>query len=186
MGEGGDAALVEGLRRGERTAFDQAYAQFRPRIYGFLWRLARDPEVAMDLVQETFMSLARAATKLEAETNLAAWLFTVARNAYRSHRRWALLDASRWAVLDDDLPVPAQGRGPDDSVDAARAGARLERAIFSLPEAQREVLLLVAVEGMSHDEAAKILSITAESARQRLSRARSRLAETLSKMEKKP
>jgi RNA polymerase sigma factor (sigma-70 family) len=185
VGDPDDAAMVDGLRRGDRAAFEQVFARFRPRIYGFLWRLARDPEVAMDLVQETFMSLARTSTKLDAQTNLAAWLFTVARNAYRSHRRWALLDASRWAVLDDDLAIPTQARGPDDSVDAARARGRLERAILSLPEAQREVLLLVAVEGMSHDEAAKILSITPEAARQRLSRARSLLADRLSRLEKK-
>ncbi len=174
MGE--DLAIVNGLLAGKPRAFDEAYDKYRPRIYGFLWRLARDPEVAMDLVQETFISLARNATKLESDTNLRAWLFTVARNAYRSHRRWAILDASRWAVLEDDMPLPAQARGPDESLDDARSRQRIERAVFALPEANREVLLLVAVEGLSHDEAAKILDITPEAARQRLSRARAQLA----------
>jgi len=173
--------MVEGLRRGERAAFDAAYAHFRPRVYGFLWRLARDPEVAMDLVQETFTSLARSATRLAPDTKLAAWLFTVARNAWISHRRWSLLDVSRLAVRADDLALPSAARGPDDSVDAARERVRLERAIASLPEAQREVLLLVAVEGLSHDEASAVLGITPENARQRLSRARAELAQKMRK-----
>lgn len=139
----------------------------------------------MDLVQDTFVSLARNATRLEPDTNLAAWLFTVARNAHRSHRRWAVLDAGRWAVLDDDLPVPGGARGPDESLDAARARERMERAIFALREAHREVLLLVAVEGLAHDEAAKILGITPEATRQRLSRARAELAASMEKLQKR-
>jgi RNA polymerase sigma-70 factor (ECF subfamily) len=180
-----DPVLVARLRQGDAGAFDDAYARFRPRIYGFLWRLSRDPEVAMDLVQDTFVALARNATKLAPDTNLAAWLFTVARNAHRSHRRWAALDAGRLVVLEDDLPVPGGGRGPDESVDAARARQRLERAIFSLGEAHREVLLLVAVEGMSHDQAAAILGTTPEATRQRLSRARAELASRMTKLEKR-
>lgn len=172
-----ESRIVEGLRRGERAAFEAAYARFRPRVYGFLWRLARDPEVAMDLVQETFTSLARSATRLSPDTKLAAWLFTVARNAWISHRRWSMLDVSRLALRADDLALPSSARGPDDSVDAARERARVERAIAALPEPQREVLLLVAVEGMSHEEASGVLGISVENARQRLSRARAALAE---------
>lgn len=173
--------MVEGLRRGERAAFDAAYAHFRPRIYGFLWRLARDPEVAMDLVQDTFTSLARSASRLEQGTRLGAWLFTVARNAWISHKRWSRLDVSRLAVQADDLALPSAARGPDDSVDAARERVRLERAIAQLPDDQREVLLLVAVEGMSHEEAGGILGVTPENARKRLSRARAALAEKMRK-----
>lgn len=139
----------------------------------------------MDLVQDTFVALARSATKLEPDTNLAAWLFTVARNAHRSHRRWAALDASRWVVLDDDLAVPGGGRGADESIDASRTRERTERAIFGLGEAHREVLLLVAVEGLSHEEAAKILGVTPDVTRQRLSRARAELAARIEKLEKR-
>lgn len=176
---------LERLRAGDPTAFDAIYTHFRPRVYGFLWRLARDPEVARDLVQDTFVALARNARRLEPDTHLAAWLFTVARNAWRSHRRWAMLDAGRLVVLDDDLAIPTQARAPDESVDAARHRERLERAILALPEAAREVLLLVAVEGLSHEEAAKILGVTPEATRQRLRRARGELSHQIERLEKK-
>ena len=81
---------VRALRNGDAAAFDAAYALYHRRIYDFLYRLSGRRDLAEDLFQETFIKLARHATTLREDTELGAWLFTVARNAYRSHRRWVL------------------------------------------------------------------------------------------------
>ena len=175
--------LVDALRRGEASAFDAVYAKYRGRIYGFLLRLCRRPDVAEDLFQETFLKLARNAPRLAEDTDLAAWLFTVARNAWVSHRRWSMLDVSRLVALEDDALPAAKGPDPDARADAARAMERLERALAALPAASREVLLLVGVEGFEQDEVARMLGIQYDALRQRLTRARAQLAERLAMVE---
>ena len=79
--------LLDGLRRGDAAAFDRVYARYRDRIYRFLRRLTGgDRPLADDLFQETFLKLARHAFRLRDDTDLAAWLYTVARNEYRALR----------------------------------------------------------------------------------------------------
>jgi RNA polymerase sigma-70 factor (ECF subfamily) len=171
--------LVDGLRRGDRAAFDAAYARFRPRVHAFLLRLSGRRDTAEDLSQETWLKLARTAPRLAEDTDLAAWLFTVARNAWISHRRWAALDLSRLVALGDEPDPPAEGPRPDDRADDARAIARLERALTKLPASSREVLLLIGVEGFEQEQAAEILGIRYDALRQRLARARTQLASAI-------
>lgn len=177
--------LVDALRRGEPSAFDAVYARYRGRIYGFLLRLSRRVDVAEDLFQETFLKLARNAPRLAEDTDLPAWLFTVARNAWVSHRRWSMLDLSRLVAIDDDAMPPASAADPDARADAARAMERLERAMEALPPASREVLLLVGVEGFEQEQVAEMLGIKYDALRQRLARARAQLAERLAMVETK-
>ena len=177
--------LVDALRGGDARAFDVIYARYSGRILGFLLRLSGRREVAEDLFQETFCKLARNAARLDADTDLAAWLFRVARNAWVSHRRWSMLDVSRLVVLAEDaLPAAVQTDLLARS-DAARRLVQLEAALAKLPPASREVLLLVGVEGFEQEQAAAILGISYEALRQRLSRARTQLARRLGMKETK-
>src|SRR5947207_2419794 len=135
--------MVEGLRRGDRRAFSDAFDKYRARVHAFLRRLSGRADVADDLFQEVWLKLARNASRLEEDTDLAAWLFTVARNAHVSWRRWSMLDLSRLVALDDEpILAPAETR-PDRKLETARAVAMLERALQSLSAKDREVLLLV-------------------------------------------
>jgi RNA polymerase sigma-70 factor (ECF subfamily) len=178
--------LVEGLRRGDARAFDQAFMRFRPRIYGFLARLTGHPALAEDLLQETFVRLARHAPTLAVDTRLEAWLFTVARNLYLSHRRWALLDLERlselrlWSMLAPPPESPLAHAANDQEL------ALLEQAIASLPLTYREVILLVGVEGMSPSEAATILGTNGAAVRQRLARARARMSDLMERLRRMP
>ncbi|MGZ3421648.1 MAG: RNA polymerase sigma factor [Polyangiales bacterium] len=173
-----EAALVAALRRGEPRGLHEAWSRHRARIYGFLLRLSRRRDVAEELLQETFLSLAKAAPRLQESTDLAALLFTIARNQWRSHRRWSFLDLSRWVPIDDHPGVASEG-DPDADLDARRRVHDLERALASLSTRDREVLLLVGVEGFDTTQAAEILGIRADALRQRLSRARAKLEDAL-------
>ncbi len=176
---------MAGLRRGEVAAFDAAYGAYRPRLFAFLLRLAGRRDVAEDLLQETWLKLARHARALREDTDLAAWLVTVARNAHTSYRRWARLDVSRLLALGGEPPAAA-AEGAEARADASRDVARLERALARLSPAYREVLLLVAVEGFEQDQAAEILGIRYDALRQRLGRARAALAAEMDRAAKLP
>jgi RNA polymerase sigma-70 factor (ECF subfamily) len=169
-----DRALVDALRRREPRALYEAWSRHRSRIYGFLIRLSRHREIAEELVQETFLALAKAAPRLSESTDLAAFLFTIARNQWRSHRRWTASDLSRLVPLDDEPRWPT-AEDPELDLDARRRVGDLERALARLADRDREVLLLVGVEGFEPSQAAQILGLRADALRQRLSRARARL-----------
>jgi len=177
-------ALVARLARGDTRAFDVVYDRHRAPLHAFLVRLTGSASLAEDLLQETWLRLARHSRRLPPETQLRPWLFTVARNLYRSHRRWALLDAGRLREL-GWLPV-ASTPGPFDATVEGEARRELEQAVGALPLDQREALLLCTVSGFEPSEAANILGISAEAARQRLARARAKLRERLRALEVMP
>lgn len=170
-----DAELVAGLRAGEARALTLTYGRYRERVYSFLLRLSGRPADADDLFQETFVQLARHARRLHPDTDLRAFLFTVARNRYLSHRRTALWRRLRLALFSSAVPVPGAHATPHEATALSGTALRLERALNELPPPLREVLLLVGVEGMEQAVAARVLGLSEAALRQRLSRARARL-----------
>ncbi len=173
------AALLEQLRRGDASAFDEVYRRYTPGLFAFLARLSGRAAIAEELLQETWLRLATHARTLAGDTNLRAWLFTVARNLHRSQRRRVRLDLDllrfwKWASRGQSAPP-----SPLEVAVVSEAERRLEAALAALPVAQRETLLLVAVEGFSPTQAAEILGLRPEAARQRLRRARAAIAAAL-------
>jgi RNA polymerase sigma-70 factor (ECF subfamily) len=181
-----DRDLVDRLRRGDITAFDRVYSAYHPRVFSFLLRLSGRRDTAEDLAQETWIKLAKAAAGLREDTTLLPFLFTIARNAFLSHRRWALLDLSRIVTFGlEAMSAPTSEATPEIHHERARAIALLEAALQRVPVASREVLLLVGVEGMEQEEVAKVLGLSYDATRQRLSRARAQLAEAMETLDKK-
>jgi RNA polymerase sigma-70 factor (ECF subfamily) len=165
------------LRRLEPGAIDAVFDAWNARLNGWLRRMGASAEVAEELVQEAFVRLVRHAPRLADDTRLGAWLFTVTRNLWISHRRWAWIDGTRLLEL---AWGPRGGTtSPADAYAASEAQKRVERAVAALPDPQREVFLLVVGEGLDPAEAAGVLGITPEAARQRLARARRAVEEVL-------
>jgi RNA polymerase sigma-70 factor (ECF subfamily) len=170
--------LVARLRARETRAFDELYAAFRVPIFNFLCRLTNDRYAAEDLFQNTWIKISRAAPRLHQDTRLRAWTFTIARNEFRSYRRWQMVDISRLFLFQ------AHHRDPGHEQDAAdRELDALERAMRTIGPGDREVLLLVCVEGLSPQEAANVLGVSYAAVRQRLGRARARLRDALERLE---
>src|SRR5262245_25165926 len=79
--------LIARLKAGDSAAFDEVYDAFNGRLFNFLARLMRSRERAEDLVEETWLRLVAHAGRLQPDTRLGPWLFTVARNLYVSYCR---------------------------------------------------------------------------------------------------
>jgi RNA polymerase sigma-70 factor (ECF subfamily) len=169
--------LVDGLRRGDPVAFDEAWGAHRARVFAYLARMTGRRDLAEDLLQETFLRLCARAAMLREDTRLAPWLFTVARNLWLSHLRATLLDAERIDEL--ALEDPASAATPFEEAAATELGRRLERALAVLSPTYRETLLLVCVEHLEPSVAAGVVGITPEAFRQRLSRARDLIEDVL-------
>ena len=172
-----DRELVARLRARDAAAFDALYARYAGRLWSFLRRLATRADVAEDLFQDTWLGVARAAPTLAEDTDLDAWLFTVARNRFRSHLRWRAFDRVRQALV-ATTPAP-RPRPPDEEAEARADVRRLERALAGLAPAHREVLLLAGTEDFDGRQLAEILGVGHDAVRKRLSRAREELARRL-------
>ncbi len=176
MAEFADSDLLQRLKAGDEAAFDEVFGAYRPRLYAFLLRMCGRRELAEDLLQETWLRLVDRAVDLREDTRFGPWLFRVARNLYFSHLRARRHDAHR---LDEAFAigwVEKAGRSPLEDLAAGERKRLLERSVASLPPIYREMILLVGVAGLAPSEAAAVAGLTPEAARQRLARARQKLA----------
>ena len=177
-----ESALVGRLREGDPDAFDAIHESFNARLFTFLLRLSRRRDVAEDLLEEMWLRLVKHAPRLRPDTRLAPWLFTVARHLHVSYVRSRVLEDSASAAVLAIWPVSpltSVACSPFEAAAANEFHRRVERALASLPATSREVLLLVAIGGLTHAEAADACGITQEALRQRLSRARAQLARAI-------
>lgn len=144
-----------------------------PQLRAFARTLARDAAQADDLVQETLLKAWSNRHRFEPGTNLRAWLFTILRNTFYSHHR-----KRRREVQDvDDAHVGRLAVRPDQ--DHALAMRDFATALASLPEDQREALILVGAAGMAYEEAAEVCGVAVGTIKSRVSRARARLGDLL-------
>jgi RNA polymerase sigma-70 factor, ECF subfamily len=180
-----DAEWLPLLRQARAEALHAIYERYRVRIYSFLLRLCGRRDLADDLLQDTFVQLARHAARLPETTHLAPWLFTVARNRYLSQRRTTLSRLEQLRVWwGGDRVDVALFPSPQQVAAGKQSIARLEHAIQMLSPSLREVVLLVCVEDLPQDEAAVILGIQPAALRKRLERGRAQIQAFLEEQER--
>ncbi len=179
-----EITLVQGLRTGDGRAFVAVFETWNRPLLSYLQRMCGDRELAMDLLQETFIGLARSAPSLSAETRLRSWLFRVARNAFITHLRKHHTNCTEF---DDEVHHTAGRCTPgcddaDDKAIARQTHQRIEVALSKLSGAHRDAILLAAQE-FEPIEAAALVGVSPEAFRQRLHRARLALMEILTREE---
>jgi RNA polymerase sigma-70 factor, ECF subfamily len=163
-------ALIAAAVGGDLTAFEKLYRQFAPRIYGLCFRLTGQREAAEDCTQESFVAAWRALRGFEMRSRFSTWLQRIAIRTVLARRRGlrAVREVGEPAT---GLPVVA---APD-----ASPPLDLERAIATLPDGARHVLVLVGIYGYSHTEAAGVLGVAEGTCKAQLHRARGLLSEAL-------
>lgn len=186
MDRDSELLLVARLRAGDADAFDEVYAALNTRLFTFLLRLSRRREVAEDLLEEMWLRLVKHAPRLQPDTRLGPWLFTVARHLHISYVRSRMLEDTASVSLTGLWPVSLERSSPFETAAANELERRIERALAALPLASREVLLLVAIGGLDPADAADVCGITPAALRQRLHRAREALAKALDRPEATP
>lgn len=173
-----DADLLEAAAQGDADSYAIFFRRHVSPVTLYAVRRCNDPEDVADLVADTFLIALQAAGRYVPETDTALpWLFGIARRVLaKQRRRYAgavrlFIKASNTHVLftsSEDDEVAA-------AIDASRQGPALEAALECLTEGEREVLELVAYDGLSPSEAAVVLNLSPNAARLRLSRARRHL-----------
>jgi RNA polymerase sigma-70 factor (ECF subfamily) len=162
-----DLALVDAANRGDAGAFERLYRRHRDWTVRLAFRFTRDRDLALDVLQETFVYLLSKFPGFALRARLTTFLYPVVRHLAIEARR----KSSRAAPAGDGLPdLPAPPPAPDGIAHPA-----LARALETLPEAQRETLLMRFVDGMALDEIALALRIPLGTVKSRLHHALSAL-----------
>jgi RNA polymerase sigma-70 factor (ECF subfamily) len=175
-----DDALVAASQRGDQAAFGEIVRRYQRAVHRLAWSLTRNATDADDLAQETFVRAWGAIGRFERGQPLYPWLARIVTNQafslFRHRRRKPessiepLLEAGRqWGVADD----------PADHSERSERDARLRACFGELAEEHQAVLALRAVQDLSYDEIARVLSIPAGTVMSRLSRARAELKRRL-------
>ncbi|MEV6317049.1 RNA polymerase sigma factor [Streptomyces sp. NPDC051776] len=155
-------------------AFEAFYREHVQTVLRYATRRTRDPHAAADLVADVFVAAIAGAHGYRAEWGSpAAWLHGIARNVVASeHRRAARAWSAESRIAGHRLLESEDIARLEERIDAERACRGLLEQIAALPSGQRDLLELVAVDGLSVAEAARVLDINPVTARVRLHRAR--------------
>lgn len=186
--EASDATLMRAYAQGDEAAFARLFDRHGRTVLRFIRRSLgpRHDSAADDVLQDTWISVARAADRYQPTARFTTWLFTVARSRVIDHLR-----REQPAALSLDAPAPGgDGTDPAALAEQVAADERQEplaqvvsrrqaeafvQAIDELPHEQREAFLLQAEGGLSLEEIASACGVGLETAKSRLRYARARL-----------
>jgi RNA polymerase sigma-70 factor (ECF subfamily) len=171
-----EAELVDRAQNGDRSAFSELVCIHARGVRNVIYRLCGDVQIAEDAAQETFIQAWLHLSSYRPQTSLRNWLYRIAVNAatdmLRKEKR-ILPNALEDLPLRDPLPGPEAVFSRDEQT------TLVQKAVLSLPDASRAVLVLREYEGLSYHEIADALEIPVGTVMSRLNYARKLLKERL-------
>jgi RNA polymerase sigma-70 factor (ECF subfamily) len=156
-----DAALVQMVRDGDEAALSTLYRRYVAAIYRFILAQVRDVHDAEDLCSETFARMLRGLDGFRGQASFKNWLYQIARNAVRNHRRAA--GYRRVVPLTANLKAPSEPVGGASGDDEDLHGVL--DLLRPLPPRYRQVLELRFLEGRTVEETAEQMGITVANAK---------------------
>jgi len=181
---GSDESVVAAVLGGERDRYAVLVARYQRRIYGALWRMCGNSYDAEELTQVTFVRAYFALGSYKPAYKFSTWLFQIAFHLYlnekRKHRRE--LEMSSLSAGDDTPTIEAADPDalPGTVVEARETQGAIWRAVASLPEDFRQVIIMRHVEELSYHEICEATGLPIGTVKSRLARARQQLARLLS------
>ena len=159
----------------ESEDLTRLYERYARALLGFFQRRVNDPELAVDLMSDTFMLALDRREQFRGMTDkqLSGWLWTIARSVLREHERRdeaaergaRRLGRERRALSDREI------ERIEELASSRRLREAVARSLDRLPEEQREAVRMRVVEGLSYAEIARTLGLTASGTRTRVTRA---------------
>ena len=161
-----DTALMLRYKDGDADAFETLYRRHNDALYRYLLRLCRHRDTAEDIFQEVWGKIIGSRDRYRPTAKFTTFLYRVAHNCFIDHLR----RNKRHANTADVEPDTQQHEGelPDEAAERDLARERLERALDSLPDEQRDVFLLREEAGLTLDEIALVTGANRETTKSRL------------------
>jgi len=171
-----DVSLVTAARGGDMRAFERLYRTHSGKVMGLCLRMTRRRDVAEDCVQQTFIRAWKNLQAFEGRSSFGTWLHRIAVNEVLSHgRNHGTRSESNEDAIEDAIAEPGDGHKEYDAGEVMD----LERALSTLPDGSRHVVVLQAVYGYSHEECADMLGVAVGTCKAQLHRGRKLLRERM-------
>ncbi len=182
-----EATLVEALRTGVEAAYETLIDRYELPIYNVISRLMEDPADAADVVQEVFLKVFRNIAKFRGESSLKTWIYRIAVNEARNHRRWFSrhkrqevgLEAEPGDTLGYQDSLPDPGRSPFETMLDHETQSLIEEALAMVNPKFRAALMLREIEGLSYEEISVVLEVSLGTVKSRILRGRDALRKHL-------
>jgi RNA polymerase sigma-70 factor (ECF subfamily) len=173
-----DAALVQRVKQGDRSAFDLLVVKYQHKILNLIMRYVKDPSEAQDVAQEAFLKAYRAVPSFRGDSAFYTWMYRIAINTAKNH-----LVAARRRPVNLEFEVSESegfepfatlrdGDTPEHLALTDEIGEAINKAVSDLPEELRTAILLREIEGMSYEEIAEAMECPVGTVRSRIFRAR--------------
>lgn len=169
-----DVELVKLCQEGDINAFDILFQKHRDRMYGVAYKMVGNQEDALDLTQEIFLKAFQKIDKFNYKSAFSTWLYKLAVNVCidelrkrKSVREYPTEDTFQQILVDNDTP--------EDETISNEQEEILWKAINSLKEKERTVIILRDMEGLSYDEIASTLKCSLGRVKSRIHEARNKL-----------
>ncbi len=182
-----EMALVERARGGDTAAYELLVQRYQQRIYGTVYHMTSNHEDANDLAQETFIKAYQALKSFKGGSSFYTWLYRIAVNKTinflkqrKNRTHMSLNDLDFNAEHDPDLVSLISEKTPRREINLTELQEKLNEAMQRLSEPHRLVVTLHDVQGLSHEEIAKIMECNVGTVRSRLFYARQQLQGYLS------
>ncbi len=167
-----ERALIEQAKRSDARAFETLYRLHIDKVYGICLRMTGNVSEAEDCAQEAFIQAWNKLQKFRGESAFSTWLHRIAVNTVLGRIRKSKREQDRIMAVTEDAPPPVEMGDTGEMRD-------LSEAVDRLPEGARNVFVLHAIYGYSHDEAGEMLGIATGTSKAQLHRARRLLAQQL-------
>ena len=182
-----EGVLVQRARQGDLEAYDELVQRYQERIYATVYHMTSNHEDANDLAQESFIKAFQALKSFKGGSSFYTWLYRIAVNKtinflkQRKNRiHLSLNDLDFNAEHDPDLVAFISDKTPRRDAGLNELQEKLNTALMKLSEPHRLVVVLHDVQGLSHEEIAKVMECNIGTVRSRLFYARQQLQAWLS------
>jgi RNA polymerase sigma-70 factor (ECF subfamily) len=183
-----EARLVARLKLRDEAAFNQFVALYKRRVFTLVFRMLGNHAEADDLAQEVFITVFQHIAAFRGDSRLRTWVYQIAVNhsknrikalARRNARGHNPLDEANDREAADGGAFAARPARPDEAAEGTELERAVQRALVSLDEEHREVIVLRDVEGLSYDEIVQITGVAEGTVKSRLHRGRAALREAI-------
>ena len=182
-----EALLVERAREGDLESYDALVRRYQERIYATVYHMTANHEDAGDLAQEAFIKAFQALKSFKGGSSFYTWVYRIAVNKTinflkqrKNRNHLSLDDLDLNAEHDPDLVALISEKTPRREINLSELQEKLNTAMLKLSEPHRLVVTLHDVQGLSHEEIAKIMGSNIGTVRSRLFYARQQLQAHLS------
>ena len=181
---------IEGCKAGNPDDFEALVVRYQKKVYNIAYRILGNPEEAKDLAQEVFITVLESIHGLREESKFEPWLTQITLNHCRN--RWKYLKRRQYFKTDsiddpietEDGTVPKAFCHSDDPAflyEKKMISEMVQSGLLTLPEDQRELIVLRDLQGLSYEEMESVLGIPMGTIKSRLHRSRMELKEILKK-----